>query len=671
MAGDRKNLQLHRAGPIRSFVVLSVLLLGLLAAPEARAAQRPSFVVVQTDDMVLRMMTGKYSNKRGQKVPIMPRLTSLFGNQGRDFRNAYAPTPMCAPSRASLLSGQLPHNTGVVANDGPFGGWQGWLGSSRMEPNLATVLDDAGYHTAHFGKWINNYGEDPIVAPPVVPPGWDVWASDANNQSTRDYYGYYQLVRNERDGISGEIRGPFGSQTYGDDREIDPAWCDAFSQSPTCNYHADRMSALAATEIREAEEPFFVMLDHHGPHGDNSSPPGPQPATRHIGLADNEVAPRTPNYDERNTTDKDFLLQRVNGRLNQNSIRTIDTIWRRSIESLQAIDEGVALIHRVLRESNRLSNTYFIFTSDNGFFHGEHRVTWGKGLPFEEAAKVPLLIAGPGIGAGTTSTPVSLVDIAPTVLDLADLEAGGMEFDGRSLGPSLEGGASPARAVVIERIAAEEVAGDPDYPPEIPVTPIDPARPPRQAPGLAYRGIRIGHYKYFEIDSGGEELYDLSKDPFELYDQANSPGYREVLAFMRARASNYRDCQGAGCLVPPGNPPEPGELLTDAKPPPEVIGMGKAFHFGEKIYATVSCPIRSSQACLIAAEARRFGVRLSGKVEVRLARGVRARVALPILPGRALEVLRLSERGGRSLIIRTAIEGEGMPSERTVEFRQR
>jgi hypothetical protein len=99
--------------------------------------------------------------------------------------------------------------------------------------------------------------------------------------------------------------------------------------------------------------------------------------------------------------------------------------------------------------------------------------------------------------------------------------------------------------------------------------------------------------------------------------------------------------------------------------------MGKAFHFGEKIYATVSCPIRSSQACLIAAEARRFGVRLSGKVEVRLARGVRARVALPILPGRALEVLRLSERGGRSLIIRTAIEGEGMPSERTVEFRQR
>ena len=651
--------------------LITLLALAMLAAPEARAAQRPNFVVVQTDDMVLRLMTGKYLNTRGRSVPIMPNLASLFGERGADFRNAYTPSPICGPSRASLLTGRLPHNTGVVGNDGPFGGWQGWLESPVMEPNLATVLDDAGYHTAHFGKWINNFGEDPVLSPPVIPAGWDAWASDVTNQSTRDYYGYFQLVRNEREGILDQFQGPFGSQTYADDREIDPAWCDSSIKSPSCNYHADRMNLLAATEIREAEEPFFVMVDQHGPHGDNTSPAGPQPATRHIGEADNASLPSVPNFDERNATDKDFLIQRSNGRLDRARIAATRTIWRRSIESLQAIDEGIRLIHRTLRETGRLDDTYFIFTSDNGYFHGEHRFVWGKFLPYEESAKVPLVVAGPGVRADRVSTPVSQLDIAPTVLELADLEAGGMEFDGRSLAPHLRGENAPARAVVIQRLAAEEMAGDPDYPPEIPVTPLDPARPPRKAPNLFFRGIRIGPYKYFEIDSGGQELYDLRRDPYELYNQVRSPGYREVLDYMRSRAALYRDCQGAECLSPPGPVPEAGELFTDARRPPDAVPRNRAFHFRDEIFAAVGCPVRSKRACEIAVVARRSGERVTRKERVRLGRGVRTTVSLPILPNREIEVLRLSERGRKSLEIRTTTPGVKGSKGRMVRILQR
>ena len=652
--------------------LLAILAFSLIAVPDVRAAQRPNFVIVQTDDMALQMLNGTYLDRGRKPVPIMPRLTDRFVSGGFDFQSAYTPSPLCSPSRASLFSGRLPRNHGVVTNSGPFGGWQGWLESEAMNPNLATVLDAAGYHTAHFGKWINNYGEDPVKAPAVVPPGWDVWASDSTDQSTRDYYGYFQLLRNEREGILDEIRGPYGSRTYGNDLGIDPAWCDSFSKSQFCNYHADRMNLLTADEIREAEEPFLVMVDHHGPHGDQALPAGPQPATRHIGLADREVMPRPPSFDEKNTTDKDFLIQRSNGRLTQSRIATIEKIWKRTIENLQAVDEGIDLIHRALRETGRLDNTYFIFTSDNGFFHGQHRFSWGKGLAYEESARVPLVIAGPGIRAGDKRIePVTPLDIAPTVLDLAGLEPGGMQFDGRSLRPFLEGGTAPDRAILVELLAPAEMAGDPDYPPQIPVTSVDPDLPPATAPFLRYRGIRIGSYKYFKFDSGGEELYDLAKDPYELYNQVRSPGYAPLLEFMRSKAAQYRDCAGEACLVPPGTPPAAGELITDARKPPTVIGLGRAFHFRQKIYATLACPAESRKACRITAEARNAGVRITGQVKRRVARGAKVRVALPIPPRRELEVLRLSELGQKSLVIRAKIKGKRRPVDRTVEFLQR
>ena len=651
--------------------LLAILALALIAVPDVRAAQRPNFVIVQTDDMALKMMNGKYLNERGREVPIMPNLRSLFGTRGTDFRNAYSPSPICGPSRAALLSGQLPHNNEVVGNGGRYGGWQGWRESPAMNPNLATVLDDAGYHTAHFGKWTNQYGEDPVLTPAEVPPGWDVWASDATDQSTRDFYGYFQLVRNEREGILDELRGPYGVQGYTGDFGIDPPWCDAFSRSELCNYHADRMNSLAVDEIRESADPFFVMVDHHGPHLDNSSPAGAQPATRHLDLAQDAVLPTPPNLDEKNTTDKDFLAQRSNGRLDRGRLATIRTIWRKSIESLQAIDEGIGQIHRALRETGKLSNTYFIFTADNGFFHGEHRFAWGKALPYEAAAKVPLAMAGPGIPARSERIPVSQLDIAPTVLDLADLGAGGMRFDGRSLTGLFEGLEVPERAVVIERLNAAEMEGDPGYPPQIPIEPLDPARPGTKAPNLFYRGIRIGDYKYFDLDSGGEELYDLRKDPYELYNQIRSPGYRQVLDFMRRALTGYRDCAGETCLSPPGTPPRPGVFLTDARRPAASFGSRKAYLYRQKVFVTVSCPTRSERACETGTHARLSGKRVTGKVTRTVAPGRSVRVVLPVLPASEIEILRLSERESRRLVIRTRNSEAPESRDRVVQLVQR
>jgi N-acetylglucosamine-6-sulfatase len=637
---------------LQGFLALfSALLAGLFAfAGEALANGRPNIVVVQVDDMARSLLGPTLRDGR----PAMPNLQGLIAGEGANFTNYYNTTPLCSPSRSVLLSGQYGRNSGVVGNNGQFGGWPGWQGREILDSNLATMLQGEGYHTAHVGKFLNHYHEE-SVDPLVVPPGWNTWISDATDQSTRDFYGYQQLVRVERNGevvegtSEGELRGPYGDPNYANNEGIDPKACEVTTEetngSKPCNYHTDRMTRLAAREIREVDEPLFLQVDYHAPHADNTPPSGPQPATRHLGLADRVPLPRGPAFNEPNTSDKSYLAKRNNGRLRPGMEKVIETIFRTGLESLRAVDEGIGYLIETLEETGKLDDTYFVFVSDNGFFYGDHRFPWSKLLAYEPSARVPLLIRGPDIARADSASLANTADLAPTILDVAGVDPD-YAMDGESLVPLLRGETprrSGKRALLIERLVPVEMNGE--TLPKIERKKLDPNRPQGRVPNLPYRALRIGRHKYISYTQGGEELYDLRRDPHELYNQSRNPEYLELLDYMRAMLERYRDCAGPSCLAEPDDPPEPGRFLLDARRPPARLSTKVAYLYRDRVHAKLKC--RSSRTCRETVAVRYRGERVTERVTVRIRAGQGQRVRLPATSTGEVRLQRASEREAR------------------------
>jgi arylsulfatase A-like enzyme len=208
-------------------------------------------------------------------------------------------------------------------------------------------------------------------------------------------------------------------------------------------------------------------------------------------------------------------------------------------ESLLAVDEAVARIVGALEAAGRLDDTYVLFTSDNGFFQGEHNIAKGKYLAYEPSTHVPLLVRGPGIPAGTVSGElISNADLAPTILEVTGSRAD-RTVDGRSLMPFARDGAlRTGRPVLHEGL----VGGDLDR---------DAARR-AQASGRAgvYYGVRTQRYLYVRWRGGARELYDLAVDPRELVNVARNPRYAAVRSLLGADLTRLRRCAGAVCNEP-------------------------------------------------------------------------------------------------------------------------
>jgi N-acetylglucosamine-6-sulfatase len=221
------------------------------------------------------------------------------------------------------------------------------------------------------------------------------------------------------------------------------------------------------------------------------------------------------------------------------------------MESLLSVDDGVKAIVDALKASGELDNTLLVFTDDNGFFHGQHRVPSGKVLVYEPSIRVPLLMRGPGVPKNRhLKQMVANIDLAPTFVDLAKAKAG-RTMDGRSLlpllkNPSLQWG----RDLLIERgptgskrkgTAMGEIAdGD------------NGNQGKTAAPGdQRFVAIRTPSYKYVEYANGEKELYDLAKDPDELNNVAGQTGYAELQGQLSARLATLQSCKGASCRVGP------------------------------------------------------------------------------------------------------------------------
>jgi arylsulfatase A-like enzyme len=436
---------------------------------------QPNIVMLLTDD------------QRWDTLSYMPNLESEIVDHGVTFTNAFVENPLCCPSRASFLTGNDSHTTGVYSNNPPFGGFSAF----DDHATLATWLHDAGYRTALVGKYLNHYDSTDGT---YVPPGWDRWRAFATGPK---YFNYELSV----DGTSIES---FGS---------DPA-----------DYSTDVLSSVADTEIRStsAQDPLFLWLAVAAPHGPFT------PAPRDAGSL-NGIAPwRPPSYDEADVSDKPAYIQ-AHPRLTPDAIARIDSVRQSQLETLGAVDDAVDTLTTALQETGRLSDTIFIFASDNGYLWGEHRRE-AKVFPYEESIRVPFVIRWDRLidAPRTDAHLVENVDLAPTLVEAASAEAG--FFDGRTLMPLLTGGSVPWRNHMLI-----EHAG--------------PVNGPRAVP--AYCADRTPKDILIHYETGEEEYYPLGPRA-DAYERTN----KITVAKFQARIATLRNTLRGMCdPLPPNLPP--------------------------------------------------------------------------------------------------------------------
>jgi N-acetylglucosamine-6-sulfatase len=516
--------------------------------------------VIQTDDETLDQLYAIF-NAGGVQIPTMPNTLALIAGRGITFNRYYVSYPLCCPSRVSLLTGRYAHNHNVRGNVQPNGGYTGFKSRGAFTHNLATWLQGAGYRTIHIGKFLNGYGDEPHDNGTDVPPGWSAWHSVLKADTNHYFYGY---TLND----NGTLDGPFGDPGSWETREYgerDYFGCPTTSiEEKPCLYATDVLSRIALEELNgtSPEQPFYLQLDYTAPHGDFRRPAGPEPAPRHYTLFDGAPFPhsRSQGFNEGNVSDKPRFIREA-PYLSLNDIHTYRVYYQKALASLRAVDEGVKTVLDTLGGLHRLRNTYVIFTSDNGFFYGEHRLTGGKFLAYEPATHLPLLIRGPGIKAATATGELAAnVDLAPTILELAGVKAD-KSLDGTSLVPFLRDPDLRTRRPILFESFVEtndvEANGEPSGP--IVPTPGPAARASASrngaqasivAPPKDYEGIRLGPYKYIEWPDGEKELYDITKDPYELNNIAKVPNYFPIRAFLHAQLIRLEACVGRVCREP-------------------------------------------------------------------------------------------------------------------------
>jgi arylsulfatase A-like enzyme len=517
---------------------------------------RPSIVVIQTDDQTLDGLYATFTAFPGAAVTrAMPNTLDLIARHGMTFNRYYVPYPLCCPSRVSLLTGRYSHNNGVKGNVQPNGGYYGFSFRAAASHNLATWLQAAGYRTIHIGKFLNGYGDEPYDDGTHVPPGWDAWHTVLKADTNHYFYGY---TMNE----NGLLSSPYGESGSWETREYgerDPFGCpfEPIEERP-CLYATDIFSWMAREEMlgTSPEQPFYLQVDYTAPHGDFRRPAGPEPAIRHYDWFKGARVPhdRSEGFDEGNVSDKPRFIREAE-HLTPTEKRAYKVYYEKQLESLRAVDDGVKEILDTLGQLHRLRNTYVIFTSDNGFFFGEHRLLGGKFLAYEPATHLPFLVRGPGIKQDSSTGELAAnIDIAPTILQLAGVEAD-KSIDGRSLAPFLRDPELRTRRPILFESFVEtndvnaqgaitSASGSGDA---ASASSAGKAHASLLAPPKDYEGIRLGPYKYIAWPSGEKELYDINKDPNELNNIAKVPNFYPIRNFLHRQLRRFENCVGREC----------------------------------------------------------------------------------------------------------------------------
>jgi arylsulfatase A-like enzyme len=480
-----------RAAESRSVAaVLAAVAVALLLQIEAEARTgapvqngRPNVVLITTDDQTL------------ESLRVMTNVQRLLVAEGATFTNSFATFPLCCPARATWLTGQYSHNHGVVGNH-----WVTGLKRLDQANTLPVWLQRAGYATIFVGKYLNGYGQ---VAARSVPPGWDEWSAGVRLT-------YLNHTMNRQGAI---VR---------------------FGGAPE-DYQTDVYSRLAIEAIgrraADPSRPFFLWLSFFAPHAgsprdadDPAGLPTPSPAPRHAGAFRSEPLPRLPSFNEADVGDKPAGIRKLFP-LGGPDAEALQEAYQQRLESLLAVDEAVAGVVAELRRRGALGRTLVLFTSDNGFFHGEHRVRTGKTLLYEPSVRVPFVVRGPGVPRGLRlEQPVANVDLAPTIVAAAGATAERTP-DGLSLLPLFaDPGLEWGRDILLERGPGTVSLGE-----------------------RVTTAVRTPRFVYAEHLNGERELYDLAVDPNELQSLHLDPGYDAAEAELSRRLALLRNCAGPAC----------------------------------------------------------------------------------------------------------------------------
>jgi arylsulfatase A-like enzyme len=503
--------------------------LALLAAGERShaASSKPNIIMFTTDDQTVRDLIA------------MPKTQALLGAQGADFLHAYVSMSLCCPSRITVQTGQYAHNHHVMGNTPPQGGYT--VFNDRND--LPVWLQQAGYRTIHIGKMPNGFGTETNET--YVPPGWGPYNGGAG---PGEFYGFIKPA----------------SAYFGfalDENGV-------LSQYPADAYQTDTYSDLAVQRIdahfaNHANDPLYMQVQFFAPHDPAD------PAPRHVGAFATSLLPIDKSFNEKNVKDKPGWIRKIR-RFGPGLIAKIQTRYQHRLESLLSVDDAIERIVNELNARGQLGNTYIIFTSDNGFMQGQHRLHQGKFAPYEPSIKVPLLIRGPGIAPG--SQPRAMVwngDITATILKIADANPG-LPQDGRSLLPyARDPNLRSTRPILIE-------TGPPGATNE-PGTPVSAAsgrrvhfskyvknldqdhtaQIARAIIAPRYRGIRTGRYLLVKYSDGSRELYDLKRDPLELDSKYKDSRYFPVRKYLLKKLKALVLCRGAACARDVKKAPKP------------------------------------------------------------------------------------------------------------------
>jgi N-acetylglucosamine-6-sulfatase len=456
----RESSTRHRSAAWRSAAALTAAAL-LAATVPAAAPSRPNLLLIVVDD--LRWDDIGPAGHPFVKTPHIDRLA----REGARFVNAFAVTPLCSPSRASLLTGLYTDRHGILDNTDRSR-------RSHALPTIARQLQAAGYRTGFVGKW--HMGNDPTRR-----PGFDYWVA-----------------------------------MKGQGEAIDPELHEEGRTARARGYVTDVLTDRALEFVdRASEGPFFLMLAHKALHpnvhqrDDGSVSPigdgGFVPAERHRALYASDPIPRRANYAVP-PRGKPALERRIADLppLGPATVTDDGTI-RDRLRMLAAVDEGLGRLLDRLAAGRVLDRTAVVLVSDNGYFYGEHGLSEERRLAYEESIRIPLILRYPPVAsAGSTPGQMALtIDLAPTLLELAGL-APAAPVDGRSLVPVLSGKASDWRTSFLIQYWTDTV-----FP---------------RVERMGYDAVRTERYTYVRYRElpGMNELYDLEADPYELRNLAGA-----------------------------------------------------------------------------------------------------------------------------------------------------